>query len=183
MSAAQLQKLVDKITSEHKDRFPEDLKLSEYVRRLNELAAKDIPEGTEIAYERIKDHITNNVVGKVPYIIQKQADVSGEDLQDAFVSVDPQDNMPFVSLSFNFRGAEKFERLTGANVRKRLAIVLDGVVHSAPVLTEKIAGGHARITMGRGNYNEVLKEATDLSIVLRAGALPAQLEFQDARVS
>jgi len=63
-----------------------------------------------------------------------------------------------------------------------LAIVLDGIVHSAPNLTEKIPNGQARITMGRGNYQEIMKEASDLSIVLRAGALPAQLEFQEQRV-
>lgn len=182
LSETQLQALVDRVVNANKDKFPEDLKLSEYVRRLNELAGKEVPEGAEIAFERIKDPRTNNIVGKQPYLLAKQVDVTGEDLQDAFVSVDQQDNMPFVSLNFNYRGAEKFAQLTGANVRRRLAIVLDGVVHSAPVLQEKIAGGSARITMGRGNYQEVLKEATDLAIVLRAGALPAQLEFQEERV-
>jgi preprotein translocase subunit SecD len=182
LSQSALQGLIDKIIAANKEKFPEDQKLSEYVRLLNSLGATQLPEGTEIAFERIKDPVTNNIVGKTPYLLSKQVDVTGEDLQDAFVSVDQQDNMPFVSLNFNYRGAEKFEKVTGENVRKRLAIVLDGVVHSAPVLQEKIGGGKARITMGRGNYEATLKESTDLAIVLRAGALPAQLQFQEERV-
>lgn len=182
MSGKQLQALIDKTVEANKDKYSDDLKLSEFVRRLNDAVEKELPENTMIAYERIKDPVKNTFVAKVPYLISKQVDVTGDDLQDAFVSVDPQDNMPFVSLNFNYRGATKFEQVTGANVKRRLAIVLDGVVHSAPVLNEKIGGGKARITMGRGNYESVLKESTDLAIVLRAGALPAQLEFQEQRV-
>lgn len=182
MSLAKLQQLVDSTVAANKAEFPEDQKLSEYVRKLNEFARAQIPEGTEIAFERIKDVVTGQITGKAPYLLERQADVTGEDLQDAFVSVDPENNQPFVSLNFNYRGAEKFERVTGANVKRRMAIVLDGVVHSAPVLQEKIGGGKARITMGRGNYQDTLKESTDLSIVLRAGALPARLEFLEQRV-
>ena len=182
MKPEQLASSIEKAVASAKDKFPEDLKLSDYVRRLNEMLVKELPEGTEIAFERVKDPVTSNVIRKIPYLLEKNADVTGEDLQDAFVSVDQQDNMPFVSLSFNFKGAEKFERVTGANVHRRMAIVLDGVVHSAPTIQGKIGGGQARITMGRGNYQQVLKEASDLGIVLRAGALPAQLEFQEERV-
>ena len=182
LSPKALQDLIDKTIAGNKDKFPEEQKLSDYVRVLNSMLATQLPAGTEIAFERIKDPATNNIVGKAPYLLSKQVDVTGEDLQDAFVSVDQQDNMPFVSLNFNYRGAEKFAEVTGANVRKRLAIVLDGVVHSAPVLQEKIGGGKARITMGRGNYEATLKESTDLAIVVRAGGLPAQLQFQEERV-
>jgi len=83
---------------------------------------------------------------------------------------------PSVSLKFNSQGAVDFERITGENVRKHLAIVLDGVVHSAPVIQERISGGHAQIT---GNFT--MDQARDLAIVLRAGALPAPVNILEER--
>jgi preprotein translocase subunit SecD len=76
----------------------------------------------------------------------------------------------------NAQGAKEFERITGANVKRRLAIVLDGVVHSAPVIQERIAGGNAQIT---GSFT--MDEARDLAIVLRAGALPAPVKILEER--
>jgi protein-export membrane protein SecD len=74
-----------------------------------------------------------------------------------------------------------FEKLTGDNVGKGLAIVLDGVIHSAPTINSKI-GARGVITNGRGTYEESLRDSKDLAIVLRAGALPAQLELMEQRV-
>ena len=79
---------------------------------------------------------------------------------------------PYVSIKFDRKGARLFEQITGENVKKRLAIVLDNRVHTAPVIQEKISGGEARIT---GNYT--MEEARDLAIVLRAGALPAPVKI------
>jgi preprotein translocase subunit SecD len=87
-----------------------------------------------------------------------------------------QFNIPFVSINFDKKGARDFERITGENVNKRLAIVLDDTIASAPVIQEKIAGGQARIT---GNFT--LDEAKDLAIVLRAGALPAPVNILEER--
>jgi protein-export membrane protein SecD len=75
-----------------------------------------------------------------------------------------------------------FEDITGKNVGRLMAIVLDGNVFSAPQINEKIAGGSAQITLGAGDYNSLLGEARDLALVLRAGALPVELEFQEQRV-
>jgi len=72
--------------------------------------------------------------------------------------------------------------VTGESIHRQLAIVLDGIVHSAPVIQTRISQGRAQITLGYGDYNTLLKEAKDLAIVLRAGALPAQLEFLEQRV-
>jgi preprotein translocase subunit SecD len=83
---------------------------------------------------------------------------------------------PYVELILNSRGARLFEEITGANVRRRLAIVLDNSVYSAPVIQERIGGGRASIT---GNFN--IKEARDLAIILRAGALPAPVEIVEER--
>ena len=79
-------------------------------------------------------------------------------------------------LKFNSQVAVDFERITGENIRKRLAIVLDGVGHSAPVIQERISGGQAQIT---GNFT--MEEARDLAIVLRAGALPAPVNILEER--
>jgi len=79
-------------------------------------------------------------------------------------------------MKFNSQGAADFDRITNENVRKRLAIVLDGVVHSAPVIQERISGGQAQIT---GNFT--MDEARDLAIVLRAGALPAPVNILEER--
>lgn len=86
--------------------------------------------------------------------------------------IDPTFNEPYVWIQFNDRGAKIFEAITGANVGRRLAIVLDDVVRSAPVIREKIAGGEAQIT---GSFS--MEEAQDLALVLRAGALPAPVKI------
>ncbi len=83
---------------------------------------------------------------------------------------------PYVALELNARGAKLFEELTGAHVGRRLAIVLDNTVYSAPVIHERIGGGRASIT---GNFD--IKEARDLAIVLRAGALPAPVTIAEER--
>jgi preprotein translocase subunit SecD len=102
--------------------------------------------------------------------------LTGEYLTDARVQIDNQYGDPYVSLSFNARGARLFERITGDNVDKRLAIVLDDNVYSAPVIRDRISGGRAQIS---GSFT--MDEAKDLAIVLRAGALPAPVNILEER--
>ena len=161
--------------------FKDGDKLSEYALKINELIKGKIPEDSEVVFEKKTSEVSNKLLEKIPYLIRKKVDLTGDDLKDAFVQFDSQDNKPYVSLTFNPKGADLFGKVTGENIKKRLAIVLDGVVHSAPVIQTKIPNGHAQITMGGQNEN-VMKDAKDLSIVLRAGALPAQLELQEQRV-
>lgn len=176
--------LVSQIEVQHNLRYKDGDKFSEYVAKINEHAKGKIPADTEIAFQR--EHkgaaTEDGAFNRVPYLLFSKADVTGDDLKDAFVQMDPQDNRPEVGISFNAKGADKFEKITGENTHKRMAITLDGIVHSAPVIQTRIAGGRAQITLGTGDYNELLSEAKDLSIVLRAGALPAQLEFLEQRV-
>jgi protein-export membrane protein SecD len=113
--------------------------------------------------------------------LKSKAEVTGNDLQDAQVSFNQESRRPEVAFELNPRGAVNFEKLTGENVGKRLAIVLDGIVHSAPNINSKI-GARGVITTGRGGYDSALRESKDLAIVLRAGALPAQLELMEQRV-
>lgn len=110
------------------------------------------------------------------YWAYKTTTVTGEDVKDAFVTFDPQEgNKPVVALHFNGTGAANFEEMTGRYVKRRMAIVLDNRVESAPVIQTRIGGGRAQITLGWGDFTKLRDEANDLSIVLRAGALPAPI--------
>ena len=104
------------------------------------------------------------------YLIEKRVLVSGGDLVDASPGFDQRTNEPIVNFRFNSTGARKFAEATQANVGKPFAIVLDNQVVSAPVIREPILGGQGQIS---GNFT--VQEASDLSILLRAGALPAPL--------
>jgi len=130
-----------------------------------------IPEDNEILFEKRVNRETGAVT-KMPILLKKQAALTGDLLSDARVDIDTRFNEPYVSISFNTAGAKIFDEVTGANVKKRLAIILDNVVYSAPVIQERISGGHAQIT---GRFS--LEDAKDLSIVLRSGALPAPLKM------
>jgi preprotein translocase subunit SecD len=92
------------------------------------------------------------------------------------VALDTQFHSPYVALEFDDIGGKLFEQITGSNVKKRLAIILDDNVYSAPVIQERIPGGRAQIT---GRFDT--KEASDLAIVLRAGALPAPVKVIEQR--
>jgi preprotein translocase subunit SecD len=133
--------------------------------------AEKISPDDEILFEK-KVNKETGVVSKMPLLLKKQAALSGNLLSEAKVSLDNRFGEPHVSISFNTEGGKLFEEVTGANVKKRLAIILDSNVYSAPVIQEKIAGGNAQIS---GSFG--MDEAKDLSIVLKAGALPAPLKM------
>jgi preprotein translocase subunit SecD len=134
----------------------------------------DVPDGSMILYQRREDPNTGRA-SRVPFLLQKKTLMTGEVLKDAQVRFDDF-NQPYVALEFDPRGAKMFDRITGKNVKKRLAIILDNNVYSAPVIQERISGGRAQIT---GAFD--LQEAHDLAIVLRAGALPAPVKILENR--
>ncbi len=134
-----------------------------------EAQERGVPTGSEILYGREIDPITKKTIAKIPYLIKKKVELTGGMLSNAEVRVS-QMSMPYVSIDFNKEGGKIFGRLTSANVGKRMAIVLDGTVYSAPNIRERITGGSAMIE-GSFYYDE----ANDLAIVLRAGSLPAPL--------
>jgi preprotein translocase subunit SecD len=167
---AQLEfKLVDdaaKVAAE----LPQFILPGEEENLLTQFAGR-IPEDDEILFEK-KVNRETGAVTKMPVLLKKQAVLTGDLLSDARVDIDSRFNEPYVSISFNPAGARIFDEVTGANVKKRLAIILDNVVYSSPVIQERISGGHAQIT---GRFS--LEDAKDLSIVLRSGALPAPLKM------
>ena len=116
------------------------------------------------------------------YYLFRKTRLTGEYITDAQVRIDEQKNRPYVSIDFNRPGAKIFETLTGENIKRRMAIILDDEINSAPVIQDRIAGGRAQITMGGMKvYDQILQEAKDLSLVLRAGALPAPIQLQEER--
>jgi preprotein translocase subunit SecD len=131
-----------------------------------------VPEGSEVLYER-KINKQTGEVSRIPLLLKKQMLLTGDALTNAEVKIGSQFNEPYVSIEFDREGARRFERITSENVGKRLAIVLDNTVYSAPVIRERIAGGQAQIT---GSFT--IEEARDLAIVLRAGALPAPVRIE-----
>ena len=142
---------------------------------LQQFASK-LPEEDQILFERAVDKDTG-VEFRMPYVVKKRVMLTGDVLSDARVSIG-QFNDPYVSITFDSKGGQEFERITGENVKKRMAVVLDSTIYSAPVIQERISGGRAQIT---GTFTT--QEANDLAIVLRAGALPAPLKIvQDLTV-
>ncbi len=152
-----------------------EFKLVDEDHSVEEALKGNIPPGDEILYKVVYDPKTGRV-RKIPYLLKKRALLTGQYITDARVQIDRQYNEPYVTLSFDRRGAKLFEKITGENIKKRLAIVLDNKVNSAPVIQDKISGGRAQIT---GNFT--MEEARDLAIVLRAGALPAPVKILEER--
>ncbi len=152
-----------------------EFKLVDETHDLNDALKGNVPPGSEVLYGVKVDPATQRIY-KTPYLLKKRTLLTGANLTDARVQIDSQYNEPYVSIDFDKKGGRDFERITGENVKKRLAIVLDNKVYSAPVIQEKISGGKARIT---GHFTT--EEARDLAIALRAGALPAPVNILEER--
>jgi preprotein translocase subunit SecD len=151
-----------------------EFKLVDEANSVEDALKGNVPAGDEILYHTEVDRETGRTE-KTPYLLKKRTSLTGSYITDARVELD-QYNAYAVELSFNKKGARIFENLTGANVNKRLAIVLDNNVYSAPNINEKISGGKAQIT---GSFTPA--EANDLRIVLKAGALPADINILEQR--
>lgn len=113
--------------------------------------------------------------GESSIILDNEVLLTGADIANARPSFD-QFGSAYVSLKFSPQGAVAFEKITGDNIKKRLAIVLDGEVYSAPVIQDRIAGGEASI-----NGDFTTDQANDLAVVLRAGSLPAPVSILEER--
>jgi len=152
-----------------------EFKLVDEAHDVNAAVQGNVPPGSEVLYKIDEDRATKRT-SRTPFLLKKGTLLTGASLTDARVQLDSQYGEPYVSIEFDRKGARAFERITGENVSKRLAIVLDGKVYSAPTIQEKIGGGKARIT---GRFT--MEEARDLAIVLRAGALPAPVTVLEER--
>ena len=143
---------------------------------VDQAQAGQLPESSELLYGREVDKQTK-VERKVPYVVQKRTLLTGAELTRAEVQADPNSLGNWqVAIEFTSAGTRIFGELTEQNVGKRLAIILDGNVYSAPRINERIPSGRAVIT---GHFT--VDDARDLAIVLRAGALPAPVVLLEER--
>lgn len=140
-----------------------------------EAASGNIPFDDIILYQKHTDAATGTT-SKFPYVLKRDAVLTGDYLTDAQVNINSSYGQPIVEFKLDAAGSKLFEELTGENIGKRMAIVLDDNVYSAPVIKSKIPGGSAYID-GMAN----MQEAKDLAIVLRAGSLPAPVKIEENR--
>ncbi len=142
------------------------------------------PAGREVLLECVASKTKKGACESYrTYLVDKTVPLTGESLAGADASVGQLGEFE-VNLSFDTQGGLEFGKLTEANVGKRMAIVLDENVNSAPRINEKIPNGRARITLGRGtnkSYAEQRQEADNLALVLKAGALPAPVTVGEIR--
>lgn len=142
----------------------------------------ELPPDRELGFE-IETVIDPNSfkekeVGWRTYLLKSRAEITGDLIRDAAATPDTSKSALggwYVALTFTDAGGTIFEKITGENVKRRFAIILDDRVESAPVIQTKIPGGHASITMGSGDPQQQLEDSRQLELVLRSGALPAPI--------
>ena len=150
-----------------------ELEYRDYVERINEDLKDKIPEGNQLVFRRAE--ASNSLrAGKVPVLVRTDVGMGGEMLQTASVGADDFGN-PVVLFYINSAGRKIFSDLTGNNIGKLLAIVLDRELKSSATIRSRISD-RGQIDLGRGGIREdIMKEAEDIATVLRAGALPARV--------
>ena len=157
--------------------------VSEDKDKILEITKGLLPEGRELLFEEVAIAGGKKTLYKGK-VLKAATELSGEDVLDANVTYDPNslDQRPAVSLDFTAVGGKRFSDITGANVGNRMAIVLDDVIVSDPVIQARISGGSAQITLGSEQGRaEVQEDATQLALILRSGALPAPITILEER--
>lgn len=154
------------------------------LQRMREwVATLDVPSDREVGYHiesRVVDEITlkEEEIGVRTFYLKSRAEITGDMIREAVAQPEQsQGGMGgwHVAIAFTDAGGKIFERITGANIQRRFAIILDGRISSAPVIQSRIAGGHGQITMGSGDPEAQLRDSKNLELVLRSGALPAPI--------
>lgn len=153
-------------------------------RQLQSLLARPeirrmLPADVEIAFSAKPERGSENTPNRTysMYVLKRDPELTGDVVTDAYATFDQMTNRPMVLMYMSSEGAERWAKITGANIGKRIAIVLDGEVYSAPVVRSKITGGSSQIE-GMAN----VEEAKLLQIVLKAGALKAPVKIIEERV-
>jgi len=149
-------------------------------------ATLGVPDDHQIGFNKVTefdpDTSKATPVGWRTYYLFGRAEVTGDYITDATVGQDNSSGAGigqfYVAVTFSPAGADRFEEVTGANIQRRFAIILDDEINSAPVIKSKI-GAHASITLGAGDPEQQLQQAKDLEVVLRSGALPAPIAMSN----
>ncbi len=156
------------------EQFADDGYISDWLSRQGRIDSK-----SKVMFE-YEDRGEQGQVRTRAVVVRDRIILTGDDVNDASVAMN-QYNEPYVALEFKPRGGKVFCDITSENVGRRFAIVLDNKARSAPVIREAICGGRASIEMGVQDYQQGLKEASVLALVLRTGALPAPVSIGDVR--
>ncbi|NOX17950.1 MAG: protein translocase subunit SecD [Chlorobi bacterium] len=135
-----------------------------------------IPDNVQFVYSAKPEVNKNGEKIYRLYLVNSKPELTGGVIVDAQANIDPQTTSPIVTMDMNSEGAREWARITGSNIGKRCAIMLDGFIYSAPTIQGKIPSGRSQIT-GMGDMDE----AKLLEIVLKAGALPAPVEIIEER--
>ncbi len=137
---------------------------------------KVIPDNVEFLYSAKPDIVQDGVNFYRLYLVNKTPELTGGVIVDAQANINPQTTEPIVNMQMDSEGSREWARITGSNVNKRCAIVLDGYVYTAPNIIGKIPSGSSQIT-----GSATLEEAKLIEIVLKAGALPAPVDIIEER--
>lgn len=155
---------------------------SEDGEAIKKIAAPLIPADRQLLLERqpIADGKKSRFIS---YVVMAGTELTGEDILDAHTGQSSRlDGAPEVILKFTGPGGKRFADITGENVNRQMAIVLDDEIVSAPNIQTKISGGTASIGMGSsGSYQDMINDAQELSLVLKSGALPATIQVLEER--
>jgi preprotein translocase subunit SecD len=155
--------------------------LQELAQAKPELA---IDDNHQMGYEHIEPEAIANEDTREPFwrtlYLRRPVELSGSSIADSYKYWDPTTNRPAVLVVFNRYGARRFGDMTSQNVGKKMAIILDETVNSAPVIQDAITGGRSTITMGGSTNQQIEREADDLVSVLKTGSLPAPLKEESA---
>jgi preprotein translocase subunit SecD len=157
-------------------------------RYLEEMAQTNpelaIDDNHQIGYEHFEPQAVAEEDAREPfwrtYYLRRAVELSGSSISDAYKYWDPTTNRPAVLVVFNRYGGRRFGDMTSKNVGKKMAIILDETVNSAPVIQDAITGGRSTITMGGSSNQEIERQADDLVSVLKTGSLPAPLQEESA---
>ncbi len=144
-----------------------------------------LPTGKRFAFEAVRHHDPESGTweneGWRTFVLEDASILTGDDVRDAFAKMSngqPGQDGWSVMLEFTSRGGALFADATEKLIKRRFAIVVDGIVESAPVVQGRIEGGTAVITMGAGEMEEQMKDAKRLEVILRSGALPCPLTLE-----
>ena len=178
LSVEKLSEMITQAEDEGKYSLQSEKSYRSYVQRLNRDLKSKLPARTAIAF--IKDESARTLsVGRSPMLLETDTGLTGDMLEDASVGVG-QFGEPLVNFRFGLEGRKIFSAVTSENIGRRIAVVLDGVVKTAPEIKDHLTD-RGQITLGSGDRTKMLEEAQMVSTTLRAGALPTSLEQLEER--
>jgi preprotein translocase subunit SecD len=165
------------VRGEHEDMRDALKRMKEWVGTLQ------VDPDHEIGFNKFEEydeeHDTFEERGWRTFYLFSKAEITGDMVREAQAQPQPADRGGlggwYVSMEMTPLGGDRFEEITGKNIKRRFAIILDSKVESAPVIQSKIPGGHAQISMGSGGPERQLADAKKLELVLKSGALPAPI--------